>query len=79
VILHHVAHGDFSCWIRTSLQDDQLADTLEPIERELGNQVEPGRRALLRAIAERYGLDDSTEVIARRHQRWQAVRVADAE
>jgi len=57
VVRHHAAHGDFSRWSRTSLQDATLATALEQIEaRSNANEgVERLRLCLLDAIATRYG------------------------
>lgn len=56
---HHLRQGDFSAWVRDVIGDEPLATRLRGIERwcqtEDSPQLEVGRRAVLRAIEQRYG------------------------
>jgi hypothetical protein len=56
VVRHHVQHGDFARWTRTSLQDSTLSAGLERVEASAraDDDVETLRRNLLATIAERY-------------------------
>lgn len=56
VIEHHVRGGDLSRWIRDVMRDDELADSLQEIERLAGDGAAPEelRGRLLRVIEARY-------------------------
>jgi hypothetical protein len=55
VLLHHLAHGDFSRWISQALRDDRLASAIHSIESSCDRDVEATRDALTQAIERRYG------------------------
>jgi hypothetical protein len=55
---HHLRQGDYSCWFRTRIKDDQLASDAESIERQAGISTDESR-ARIRELIERYYIPSS--------------------
>ncbi len=54
---HHLSRGDYSCWIRGSIKDDDLANEVQAVEAEAGGlRPDESRLAVRRAIEKRYTL-----------------------
>jgi hydroxymethylpyrimidine pyrophosphatase-like HAD family hydrolase len=59
--LHHLHQGDYSRWVRTSLNDDALADELAAVEQDESVAAPEGRVRIRSAIEERYSLPANRE------------------
>ena len=56
--MHHLRRGDYSCWFREYIKDDQLASDAESVERQAGISADESR-ARIRELIERYYIPSS--------------------
>jgi hydroxymethylpyrimidine pyrophosphatase-like HAD family hydrolase len=53
---YHLAHGDYSTWLRTCVEDDELADEVAAVERDTRLAPHESRARVRAAIERRYEL-----------------------
>jgi hypothetical protein len=51
---HHLERGDYSCWFRDAIKDEELADEAERVERNRRLGPAESRAAIRAAIERRY-------------------------
>jgi hydroxymethylpyrimidine pyrophosphatase-like HAD family hydrolase len=58
--LHHLRAGDYSRWLRASVEDDALADEVAALERDESAAADESRARIRAAIEDRYGAGSGT-------------------